>query len=222
MSRQVVGVLGLGIFGSSICKTLSEFDVDIIAIDLDQKNVERIKDYVVEGVVADFTDYETLRAIGFEDVNVAIIASGSNLEASILATIALKKLGVTNIYAKAKNKTYMEIFSQLGIKRVVRPEKEMGEKLARELMRNNIIDSIYLDNTYSVVEFHTPKSWIGKSVLELNIRAKYKINIIGVRNNVNMPMIVDFNPNHVFEEENIIVAIAESKKFEELDRLNKI
>lgn len=222
MKPKVIAVLGLGVFGSSICKTLSEFDIEIIAVDKDIENVNRIEHYVTKGAEADITNYDQLKALGIEEADVAVVATGSNLEATALAVVNLKKLGVPKVICKAKNKTYLSILEKLGVDQVIRPEKEMGDQLARELMRNVIIDTIYLDDQYSVVEFHTPKDWVNKSIIELNVRQKYDINIIGIRDSLQSKMMINFDPKTILKETDIIVGIAESEEFERLDFRNKL
>lgn len=222
MKVKTIGVLGLGIFGSTICKTLSEFDCDVIAIDIDIKNVQRVEPYVTQGAQADISDLEQLRSLGIENCDIVIIATGSNLEASTLAILHTIDLGVPTIIAKAKNKTYAHIFEKLGATKTIRPEKEMGERVARELMRNNVIDVIDLDEEYSVVEFYTPKAWENYTVQQLNVRAKYGINIIGIRKDLQSKMNVSFGPDYVFSKNEILVAIAESTEFEKLDFENKL
>lgn len=217
MKPKIVAVLGLGVFGSSICKTLAEFNTEIIAVDLDMENVNRIDQYATLAAQADITNLEQLRSLGIENADIAIVATGSNLEATLLAVVHLKTLGVPKVICKAKNKTYLSIYEKLGVDHVVRPEKEMGERMARELMRNVIIDTVYLDDQYSVVEFHTPKNWVNKSLAELNVRQEYSINIIGIREAIQSQMVVNFNADTVLKETDIVVAIAESAEFEKLD-----
>lgn len=222
MKPKIVAVLGLGIFGSSICKTLAEFDTEVIAIDLDIENVNRVEPFVTQGAVADITNIEQLRNLGLEHADIGIVATGSNLESTILAALHLKELGVPKVIVKAKNKTYLNILEKLGVDQIVRPEKEMGEKMARELMRNVIIDTIYLDDQYSVVEFYTPKSWVNKTLIQLNVRQEFGINIIGIREHVSDKMTVNFSPNEPLKDHQIIVAIAENEEFEKLDFHNKL
>lgn len=222
MKPKVIAVLGLGVFGSSICKSLSEFDNEVIAVDIDIENVERIDQYVTSAAVADITNLEALRSLGIENADIGIVATGSNLEATLLACLNLKALGVPKVIAKAKNKTYLTILEKIGVDKVVRPEKEMGEKMARELMRNNIIDTIYLDNHYSVVEFVTPKRWENKTLLELDVRKNFGINIIGVKESIESSMSVQLDGSIILRQNNIIVAIAEREEFENLDFLNKL
>ncbi|HHX52259.1 MAG TPA: TrkA family potassium uptake protein [Erysipelothrix sp.] len=222
MKPKVIAVLGLGVFGSSICKSLSEFDNEVIAVDIDIENVERIDQYVTSAAVADITNLEALRSLGIENADIGIVATGSNLEATLLACLNLKALGVPKVIAKAKNKTYLTILEKIGVDKVVRPEKEMGEKMARELMRNNIIDTIYLDDHYSVVEFVTPKRWENKTLLELDVRKNFGINIIGVKESIESSMSVQLDGSIILRQNNIIVAIAEREEFENLDFLNKL
>lgn len=222
MKPKVIAVLGLGVFGSSICKSLSEFDNEVIAVDIDIENVERIDQYVTSAAVADITNLEALRSLGIENADIGIVATGSNLEATLLACLNLKALGVPKVIAKAKNKTYLTILEKFGVDKVVRPEKEMGEKMARELMRNNIIDTIYLDDHYSVVEFVTPKRWENKTLLELDVRKNFGINIIGVKESIESSMSVQLDGSIILRQNNIIVAIAEREEFENLDFLNKL
>lgn len=222
MKPKVIAVLGLGVFGSSICKSLSEFDNEVIAVDIDIENVERIDQYVTSAAVADITNLEALRSLGIENADIGIVATGSNLEATLLACLNLKALGVPKVIAKAKNKTYLTILEKIGVDKVVRPEKEMGEKMARELMRNNIIDTIYLDDHYSVVEFVTPKRWENKTLLELDVRKNFGINIIGVKKSIESSMSVQLDGSIILRQNNIIVAIAEREEFENLDFLNKL
>ena len=222
MKPKVIAVLGLGVFGSSICKSLSEFDNEVIAVDIDIENVERIDQYVTSAAVADITNLEALRSLGIENADIGIVATGSNLEATLLACLNLKALGVPKVIAKAKNKTYLTILEKIGVDKVVRPEKEMGEKMARELMRNNIIDTIYLDDHYSVVEFVTPKRWENKTLLELDVRKNFGINIIGVKESIESSMSVQLDGSIILRQNNIIVAITEREEFENLDFLNKL
>lgn len=222
MKPKIVAVLGLGIFGSSVCKTLSEFDTEIIAVDLEIENVERIEQYATQAAVADITNLDQLRALGVEQADIAIIATGSNLEATLLAVLNCKQLGIPKVIVKAKNKTYLSILEKMGVDQIVRPEKEMGARIARELMRNVIIDTVYLDSQYSVVEFYVPKNWVHKSLADLNVRQQYGINIIGIREEITSPMQVNFNASTILKESDIIVAIAENEEFEKLDFRNKL
>ena len=174
-------VLGLGIFGSSVAKTLANHGCEVIAIDQDISCVNRLADHVSSAIACDVREVSQLRAAGLAEVDVAIIAMGSHLEESVMAIINLKEIGVEYIVAKAKNKRYQLIFESLGVNRVVRPEKEMGVQLARSVLGQNIIDLIDLDEHHSIVELPVPQSWQGKSLIELDVRRRYQMNIIAIR-----------------------------------------
>lgn len=221
--KQLIGILGLGIFGSSIAKTLSEFDdVEVIAVDENMENIERIADYVTQAVCGDITQRSFLESIGIQDCDTVVIAAGSHLESSILAIMHVKNLGVKRIISKAKNHSYMEIFKQIGATDVIRPEKEMGEKLARDLVRRHVIDVIELDENHQVVEFKVPESWIGQSLLKLDVRKNYAMNILGVKQNKVGALDVTIGANYEFNGNEIVVALTDSKKFEQHDILNKL
>lgn len=127
-------ILGLGIFGSTIAKTLSQYNHEVIAIDKDLACVDRVSDFVTQAIQADFTDIDQLRAIGIQDCDAAVVATGSHLEESIMGVMNLRELGIPFIMAKAKNKKYMQILQKIGADYVVRPEKEMGERVAKKLV----------------------------------------------------------------------------------------
>lgn len=219
---KLIGILGLGIFGSTIAKTLSEFGSDVIAVDKYEENVNRIEPYIAKGVVGDFTDIELLRTIGLEDCDVVVIATGTYLEASVLGVLNCKKLGIKHIIAKAKNKNYREVLEEIGSTIVVQPEKESGVRVARNLLRTNIEDIVRLDDSTSVVEFYPPERWIGKSLIQLDLRRKYDINIIGMRRNKLGKLLVSFDPNEPIAKDFVLVGITESDKFEQVDYLNQL
>lgn len=219
---KLIGILGLGIFGSTIAKTLSEFGSDVIAVDKYEENVNRIEPYIAKGVVGDFTDIELLRTIGLEDCDVVVIATGTYLEASVLGVLNCKKLGIKHIIAKAKNKNYREVLEEIGSTIVVQPEKESGVRVAKNLLRTNIEDIVRLDDSTSVVEFYPPERWIGKSLIQLDLRRKYDINIIGMRRNKLGRLLVSFDPNEPIAKDFVLVGITESDKFEQVDYLNQL
>ncbi|MGX8852136.1 potassium channel family protein [Amedibacillus sp. YH-ame10] len=180
LNRQYA-VLGLGIFGSTVAKTLSMHNCEVIAVDSDPKCVNRMADIVTQAMQCDITDIDQLRAAGIADCDIAIVSMGSHLEESAMGIINLKELGIPYIVAKAKNKRYMQVFLELGANKVVRPEKEMGVQVAKGVLGKNIIDIVDLDKDYSVVEIPAPEKWIGKSLIQLDLRRTHGINVVGIR-----------------------------------------
>lgn len=212
-------ILGLGIFGSTVAKTLSKYNAEVIAVDIDQKCVNRMADVVTQAMLCDITDIDQLRAAGVQDCDIAVVSMGNHLEESVMAIINLKELGVPYIVAKAKNKRYMEIFSKIGANKVVRPEKEMGEQVAKGIIGRNIIDIIDLDSEYSVVEIPAPMEWANKSLIDLNLRKRYGVNVIGIRNHVTGDLNVCPDPACVIKKEDHVVLIADGETIGEFDNM---
>lgn len=222
MKRKTFAILGLGIFGSTMAKTLSEYGYDVMGMDLDIANVDRVSEYVTQAVQGDFTDIEQLRSSGVQDMDVAVIATGSQLEASVMAVLHLKELGVPFIMAKAKNKVYMQILLKIGADRVVRPEKEMGERVAKSLMSQNIIDMVDIDEDYSMMELQAPQDWVGKALKDLDLRAKFGVNVLGVRVSENGKLNLAVSADYIVGDEDQLLVIVENNKFEALEYQGKI
>ena len=205
--RKTVGILGLGVFGMTIAKQLSEYDCDIIAVDRDEVNVNRIEPLVTKAVIADVTDEDVLKEIGIGDCDTVVVATGSSLEASILAVMHCTRLGVTEIIAKAKSRTTTEILTKMGAQRVVNPEKETGIRLVKNILHHKLAEVIALDGNISLVEFYPPKSWVGKQLSALDLSKDYDLNLIGYREgkdeSLNTKVFADF----LIREDVVLVAI---------------
>ena len=176
-------VIGLGRFGSQAAKRLYELGCEVLAIDRNPELVQPISNLVTQAVVADVRDKEVLRALGAKDFECAIVAIGDDLSNSVLATMNLKELGVPYIVCKAYDETHRQVLLKLGADRVIIPEKEYADRLAKNLSSPNVLDYIEISNEYGIVEIPTPKDWVGKSLKELNVRAKLGVNIIAVEKN---------------------------------------
>lgn len=213
--KKSFAVLGLGIFGSTVAKALAQTGQDVIAIDQLQSEVDRIAQYGVNAYVADFTEFETLKAIGLQDVDVAIVAVGSRLEDSIMAVMNLKELNVPHVIAKAMNRKYMDVLLKVGADRVIRPEKEMGERVAKQLSSDGIVDLIEIDSEYNVIEIKAPKSFVGKNLIEIDARRKYGINVLGVRNEMGK-LDVSIDPHDVINEKDTLLFIMTNEEFKDL------
>ena len=205
--RKTVGILGLGVFGRTIAKQLSEYDCDIIAIDQDEVNVNRIEPLVTKAVIADVTDEDVLKEIGIGDCDTVVVATGSSLEASILAVMHCSKLGVPEIIAKAKNSTTTEILTKMGAQRVVNPEKDTGVRLVKNILHHKLAEVISLDGNISLVEFYPPKAWVGKQLSDLDLRKDYDLNLIGYREGKDESLNTRIFADFLIREDVILVAI---------------
>ena len=173
-------VIGLGRFGQAVAKQLCALGADVLAMDICSNLVQQVANDVTHAVTGDAQDKEVLRALGAGDFDCAIIAIGDDLAASVLTTMNLKELNVPYIVCKAHDETHRRVLEKLGVDRVIIPEQEHAQRLARSLHSHNVLDYIELSEEYGILEVPAPKSWVGKTLKELNIRAKLGVNIIAV------------------------------------------
>ena len=173
-------VIGLGRFGSALARQLCQLGAEVLAMDIHADLVQQIAGDVTHAVVGDARDKEVLRALGVRDMECAVIAIGEDLAASVLTVMNLKELGVPYVVCKAHDETHRRVLDKLGVDRVVIPEHEHAQRLGRSLFSHNVLDYIELSPDYGILEVPAPKTWIGKTLKELNVRAKMGVNIIAV------------------------------------------
>jgi trk system potassium uptake protein TrkA len=178
--RRVFGVIGLGNFGSTVATELQRFDNHVIGIDISESRVANHAESLSQAMIVDARDDAALREAGLGDCDIGLIAMGSDLEASILAAINLKLIGVPVVWAKATTKTHHRILSKLGVDRIVHPEVEVGQHIAQVLHNPLVRDYVSLGNGYHVVNFRIPESLEGKNLSELPHKEKFNLRCIGV------------------------------------------
>jgi trk system potassium uptake protein TrkA len=174
-------ILGLGRFGSSLARTLYALGHDVLAVDEREDIIQDISDSVTHAVQADATDENSLRALGLRNFDVAVVTIGSNIQASILVTLIVKELGVKYVVAKAQSELHAKVLYKIGADRVVFPERDMGVRLAHNLVSSNVLDFIELAPDYSIVEIAALPEWEGKTLKDLDMRARYGINIMAIK-----------------------------------------
>lgn len=174
-------VIGLGRFGSQAAIRLYQQGCEVLAIDTRNDLVQQLSNDVTQAVVADARDKDVLRALDVKDFDCAIVAIGESLADSVLATMNLKELGVPYVVCKAHDDTHREVLKKLGADRVVIPEKENADRLAKSLSSPNVLDYIELSEDYGIIEVPAPAPWQDKSLIELNVRAKQGVNILAVK-----------------------------------------
>lgn len=217
MAGKQYVVIGLGKFGTSVAKTLYETGNDVLAIDKSEELVQEIADHVTHAIQLDATDENALKTIGITNFDVAIITIGSDIQSSVMATLLVKEVGVKYIVAKAHSDLHAKVLQKIGADRVIQPEKDMGARVAHNLVAINILDYIELSPDYSVIEIESPKVWHGKTLRELNVRAKYGINIMAVKgaNDINIAP----NAEDVISEDDIILAIGSTYDLAKLETI---
>ena len=210
-------VIGLGKFGTRAAKRLCELGCEVLALDRKSELVQPNSNLVTQAVVGDARDKEVLRALGAKDFECAIVAIGDNLADSVLATMNLKELGVPYIVCKASDETHRQVLMKLGADQVVIPEQEHADRLAKNLSSPNVLDYIELSDEYGIIEIPAPKDWVGKSLKELNVRAKLGVNIIAVEKGrkINVSPAADYR----IEKEDIMVVLGDTAALNAVQKL---
>lgn len=210
-------VVGLGRFGSEVARQLYRCDCEVLALDLKSDLVQQISPDVTHAAVADSRDKEVLRMLGVADFDCAVIAVGADLASSVLITMNMKELGVPYLVCKAHDDVHRRVLEKLGADRVVIPEQENAVRLAKGLSAPNLLDYIELSEDYSIVELPAPQSWIGKTLKELNVRAKLGVNILAVRRNGKMDVspTADFS----FQSGDVVVVLGDVKALNTVQKL---
>jgi trk system potassium uptake protein TrkA len=198
MTREsVFGVFGLGTFGMEVCRTLADKGCKVVAIDKDPATIEKVKNMVSQAILIDSTDEDALRNAPIDDIDVAIVAVGENIEASILTTALLKKYGVNHIIARALTDIHGQVLSQVGANEVFNIEIEEGKRIANRLIAPDMLEKIYIGKNQVIAEVTAPSNFIGKSVMQLDLRKRFSINIISIKR---VQTEIDDNGNPVEEE----------------------
>ncbi|MCR5835493.1 MAG: TrkA family potassium uptake protein [Lachnospiraceae bacterium] len=181
--KEIV-IFGLGRLGKCLAEEFSAKGGQVVAIDNDQKRVDEIADQVAYAIRADVMDTDTIKGLSIiKSVDAAIIAMGGNFEATIMAIIMCKEMGIENVIAKASNSIQANVLEKIGATRIIFPEEEIGKRIAMSLLFGNIVDIIPLSDKFSMVEVEVPKKWIGKNLIQLDLRKKHGFNVIAIREN---------------------------------------
>lgn len=210
-------VVGAGRFGKSVARTLSAEGHDVMVVDKDEALIQQISSEVTDAVSADITSESCIKALGVRDFDAVVLAIGFDVQASIMAAILLIEKEAKYIVAKAQTDLHGKVLDKIGVNRVIYPERDMGHKIARSLIAPTIIDMIELSADYSVVEVKAPAEMVGKSMLELNLRARYGISVIALRRNNGGATNISPLAEDVVETDDIIVAIGENKSLQKLE-----
>lgn len=179
--KKQFAVIGLGRFGGSICKALSEQGMEVLAMDKDENRVNEFASLATQSVIADTTDENVLKNIGIRNFDHVIVAIGDEIQSSILTTLILKELGVSNITVKAQNDYHEKVLRKIGADHVVHPERDMGKRIAHYIVSNNVLDYLELSDEYSIVEIRVNELLAGHTIIELDVRAKYGLNIVAIK-----------------------------------------
>nr|WP_275983509.1 TrkA family potassium uptake protein [Paenibacillus hamazuiensis] len=179
--KKQFAVIGMGRFGSSVAKTLSDLGFEVLAIDQDEERTQDVVNIVTHVVQADSTDEEAMRSLGLRNFDVVVVAIGQDIQSSILTTIILKEIGVSTVIVKAQTELHGKVLRKVGADKVIFPERDMGQRVAHHLVSPNILDYIELSEDHSIVEIKASRQMIGQNLRQLDIRAKHRCNVIGIK-----------------------------------------
>ncbi len=210
-------IIGLGRFGTELARKLCALGCEVMVIERDGDLVQQLSQQVTHAVVGDARDLGVLKALGVQDFDCAIVCIGDNLSDSVLATMHLKELGVPKVVCKAHDETHRQVLLKLGADQVVIPEQENAARLAKSLSSHNVLDYIELSDEYGIIDVPAPQQWVGKSLKELNVRAKLGVNIIAVKSNDN----INVSPaaDYIITAEDIVVVLGDNNALNAVQKL---
>jgi trk system potassium uptake protein TrkA len=200
-------VIGLGIFGSQLARQLYESGLEVVAIDKNRDVVQRIKDHSTKAVLADATDKEVLESIGIDAKDTVVISFGEDLSASTLLTLYLKEMKVKEIIVKVPNEDYKRILLKVGASEAIIPEREMANKVARSIISPNVLEYLPISEDYTIVELAPPTAFIGKSLADLDLRKKYNLQVIAIRDVLTNKMQLVPRASAIIKDSDVLVII---------------
>jgi len=226
VKERVFAVIGLGTFGFEVCSSLSKKGGKVLALDKSPELVDKVKDMVTQALLIDATDEESLKSVPLNDVDVAIVAIGDNIEASILTTVLFRQKGVPYIVARAVSKTHEHVLKQVGANEVVNIEIAEGQRIAAELISPSILDRIPIDSSISIAEILVPESFEERSLKDLDLRKNYRINVVTLKrtkttvdemgNPQKEEQIIFPGPDDMLQSSDVIIVIGRNEDIEML------
>ena len=210
--RKQYAVFGFGSFGESVAVTLQELGWGVVVVDNHMERIEDISPYVSYAVQADIEDPEVIRSLGARNLDGVVVAVADDMEASIMATLVSKEIGVPYVLAKAKNELHAKVLKKIGADSIIFPEKEIGQSVARNLVSGEFVDWISLSPDYSITEIQVPEKWIGKSLSEIDVRRTKDVNVVGVRIGEKIQVTID--PEEPLQKEMMLIMIGSNEALE--------
>lgn len=207
--NKTYAVFGLGRYGLAVAEELVNNGAEVLAVDIDENVVNDAIEFLPYCKCADITDADVIRQLGISNIDVVIIAMASNLEASVMATMLCKEAGVENVIVKCANEMHKKILTKIGADTVVFPESESGIRLAKNLLSSGFIDIIELSKDVSMFEMSVRDEWTGKSLVDLNLRKKYALNVVALCQNGNVT--TEINPTKLLEKDMKLIVVANSE-----------
>ncbi|MBC7343095.1 MAG: TrkA family potassium uptake protein [Clostridia bacterium] len=208
-------VIGLGRFGSSVARTLAQMGHEVLAIDTSEERVDAISQEVTRAVQLDAMDEDSLQAVGIRNFDTVVVAIGENIQASILVALILKELGVKHVVVKASNELHGKVLEKIGVDKVIYPERDMGTRLARYLGSKHLVDYLDLSPDYSIVEVEVDERMAGKTLAQLDLRARKGLSVVAIRRGANI--IMGPGGDDAVQRGDILVVIGGKRDLEKLE-----
>lgn len=209
MTIKQYAVIGLGRFGVSVARKLYEAGNEVLGIDINEEKVEDAEPYVTHAVIADTTEEKALNSIGIRNFDCVIVAIGIDMQSSILTVSLLKEIGIKKIIAKALGKRHGQVLEKVGADWVIYPERDMGERVANQLLSPNMLNYIELSKEYSIEEIMIPSKMAGQNLRDLDIRSKYNVSVIAIVRDGNITILP--SPDQIIEKSDLLVMIGHRK-----------
>ena len=212
-------VIGLGNFGFHAAKALFEDGNEVLAIDTDRAKVQSIDPHATEAMVLDATDKDALRSLGLEEMDGVIVSTGTKISNSILICLYLQEAGVKKILAKALDDDHAKILRRMGATEIIHPERDMAIRVSRNLSRPNVLDFIPLADEFDMIQVGAPKDFIGKTLVQLNLRARYNVHIIAIKEIIPENVVLVPPADYVIKDSDILVMLGKSADIRRIKEL---
>ncbi|MBQ4150797.1 MAG: TrkA family potassium uptake protein [Clostridia bacterium] len=209
-------ILGLGRFGAAMVKPLSKLGNQVVVCDTDEEKISRVLEYTAGAKIGDCTSEKFIRSLGVEDFDIVFVTIGGNIQSSLVALTLVKDMGAKCVYAKAGSEMHEKLLLRLGADKVIFPERDAGERVASIYGRESVFDCIELMEDHAIYEIAVPNEWIGKSVREINVRAKYGANILGVKASENSRLVPSIDPDYIFNQNSVVMIMGETSRLAKL------
>ena len=207
--NKSIAVFGIGRFGKSLALRLADMGVDVMVVDNNPEDIEKIADKVTYAIEANLTDADAIQALGLDDIDTVVVAMGSDLQASIMSVMVAKEMGVPYVLAKASDERMGAILTKVGADKIIYPEEESGFRTARVLASESFIDYFDIAGTLCVLEMKPKPEWIGKNLIELNLRGNYKMNVIAIKDKSGTSSYID--PNKPLDADAELFVVVDKK-----------
>ena len=212
-------VIGLGKFGFHAAKALFEDGNEVVAIDIDKGRVQAIASYSTEAVVLNATDKDALKSLGLENMDGVIVSTGTKIGTSILICLYLQEIGVKKVLAKALDEDHAKILKRVGATEIIHPERDMALRVSSTLSRPNILDFIPLADEFDLVQVGPPREFVGKSLKQLNLRAKYNVHVIAIKELVPENFLLVPPASFVIKDSDILIMLGKSENIKRIKAL---